>query len=168
MTLAEKVEKRLASELLPGEHVVYGVLGFRTGGVRKTMVGGALGIAGVAGAAAMGMATRRGGADVPATALPLPGRFIVGLTDQRLLVFSIGGVFVGKPRKLLHAFALDRIVWMSEPELITGVAQALRVSFGMAGEGVLRFEFPRLQVADARNMVNRIRRSLPDEQETTE
>ncbi|MER6334969.1 hypothetical protein ABT298_37885 [Streptomyces sp. NPDC001034] len=168
MTLADKVEKRLAGELLPAERVLYGVLGFRTGGVRKTMVGGALGIGGVAGAAAMAMATTRGGADVPEAALQLPGRYIVGLTDQRLLVFSIGGVVVGKPRKLLHAFALDRILWVSEPELITGVAQALRVSLGVAEEGVLSFEFPRLQVPDARNMVNRIRRSLPAEQETPE
>ncbi|MET8560907.1 hypothetical protein ABZV75_10005 [Streptomyces flaveolus] len=161
MAQVDKVRKRLAGELLPGEQVQYGILAFRIGGIRKTMIGGAAGIAGVAGAAAMTVATSGAKADVPAAQLPLPGRVIVGLTDQRLMVFSIGGVFVAKPKKLLHSYALDQLAWMSEPELITGVAQALRVFIGVAGAGVLSFEFPRLQVAEARNMVRRIERDMP-------
>ncbi len=164
MAQVDKVRQRLTGELLPGEQVQYGILGFRIGGVRKTMVGGAAGIAGVAGAAAMAVVTSGADAGVPAAQLPLPGRIIVGLTDQRLMVFSIGGVFVAKPKKLLHSYALDQLAWISEPELIEGVAQALRVFIGVAGAGVLSFEFPRLQVAEARNMVRRIEKGMPTPQ----
>ncbi|GLW75297.1 hypothetical protein Kpho02_75940 [Kitasatospora phosalacinea] len=110
----------------------------------------------------MAAVTNPAAADVPAAQLPLPGRFIVGLTNQRLMVFSIGGAFVAEPKKLLHSYALDQLAWISEPEPepVTGVAQALRVSVGVAGAGVLSFEFPRLQVAEARTTVRRIERDL--------
>jgi len=161
MAQVDKVRQRLAGELLPEEQIHYGILAFRIGGVRKTMVGGAAGIAGVAGAAAVTVATGGAQADAPAVQLPLPGRFIVGLTDQRLLVFSIGGFFVARPKKLLHSYALDRLAWMSEPELVTGVAQALRVFIGVTDAGVLGFEFPRLQVPEARTMLRRLERGIP-------
>ncbi|RKE23533.1 hypothetical protein [Streptomyces sp. TLI_171] len=160
MTLVEKVEQRLAGELLPGEQVLYGVLGFRIGGIRTTMIGGAAGIAGGAGIAAMTVATSGATADVPAAQLPVPARSIVALTDQRLMVFSIGGLFVAKPKKILHSYALDQIAGIPEPELVPGAAQALRVHIGVAGAGVLAVEFPRLQVSEARNMVRRIERGM--------
>ncbi|ALO98589.1 hypothetical protein SHL15_7585 [Streptomyces hygroscopicus subsp. limoneus] len=160
-TMAEKVELRLKDEKLPGERVLYGVLAFRVGGVRTTMIGGAAGLAGAAGAAAMAAITSRGRAAAPDVPLPLPGRIIIALTDQRLLVFSVGGVVVGKPGKLLRSFALDQVAWVSEPELIPGAAQALRVQIGIAEVGVLAFEYPRLQVTEGRNMIKRLIRELP-------
>ncbi|MET9012557.1 hypothetical protein ACWCPX_20700 [Streptomyces olivaceoviridis] len=159
--MAEKVELRLKDEKLPGERVLYGVLAFRVGGVRTTMMGGAAGLAGAAGATAMAAITSRGRAAAPDVPLQLPGRIIIALTDQRLLVFSVGGVVVGKPGKLLHSFALDQIAWVGEPELITGAAQALRVQIGIAEVGVLAFEHPRLQVTEGRNMIKRLIRELP-------
>ncbi|MFE9359607.1 hypothetical protein ACFYPB_36725 [Streptomyces olivaceoviridis] len=160
-TMAEKVELRLKGEKLPGERVLYGVLAFRIGGVRTTMIGGAAGLAGAAGAAAMAAITSRGRAAAPDVPLQLPGRIIIALTDQRLLVLSVGGVVVGKPGKLLHSFALDQVAWVGEPELIPGVAQALRVQIGIAEVGVLAFEHPRLQVTEGRNMIKRLIRELP-------
>jgi hypothetical protein len=156
---AEKVRQRMAGELQPEEHVLYGSFSFRTGGVRKAMVGGAMGIAGALGAVAMATATS-GKRTVPALSLTLPSRFYVGLTDQRLLVFSSGGAVVAKPKKLLHAFSLDQLAWLSD-EMINGVAQAYRVSVGVVDTGVLNFEFPRLEVSAARTMVSQIKRSLP-------
>lgn len=160
-TMTEKVELRLTDAKLPGERVLYGVLAFRVGGVRTTMIGGAAGLAGSAGAATMAVITSRGRAAAPDVPLRLPGRIIIALTDQRLLVFSVGGVIVGKPGKLLHSFALDQVAWVGEPELIPGAAQALRVQIGMAGVGVLAFEHPRLQVTEGRNMIKRLVRELP-------
>ncbi|MFI1838599.1 hypothetical protein [Streptomyces olivaceoviridis] len=159
--MAEKVELRLKDEKLPGERVLYGVLAFRVGGVRTTMMGDAAGLAGAAGATAMAAITSRGRAAAPDVPLQLPGRIIIALTDQRLLVFSVGGVVVGKPGKLLHSFALDQIAWVGEPELIPGAAQALRVQIGIAEVGVLAFEHPRLQVTERRNMIKRLIRELP-------
>ncbi|MER6682644.1 hypothetical protein [Streptomyces olivaceoviridis] len=159
--MAEKVELRLKDEKLPGERVLYGVLAFRVGGVRTTMMGGAAGLAGAAGATAMAAITSRGRAAAPDVPLQLPGRIIIALTDQRLFVFSVGGVVVGKPGKLLHSFALDQIAWVGEPELIPGAAQALRVQIGIAEVGVLAFEHPRLQVTEGRNMIKRLIRELP-------
>ncbi|MEW2291025.1 hypothetical protein [Streptomyces sp. NPDC047841] len=160
-TMAEKVELRLKDEKLSGERVLYGVLAFRVGGVRTTMIGGAAGLAGAAGAAAMAAITSRGQAAAPDVPLQLPGRIIIALTDQRLLVFSVGGVIVGKPGKVLHSFALDQVAWVSEPELIPGAAQALRVQIGIAEVGVLAFEYPRLKVNEGRNMIKRLVRELP-------
>ncbi|MEU6848814.1 hypothetical protein ABZ901_02600 [Actinacidiphila alni] len=164
-SMTDKAEQRLGDDALPGERVLYGVLAFRTGGVRKTMVAGATGVAGAAGAAMMAAATSLKGGGFPAAPLKVPGRMITVLTDRRLLVYSIGGAFAAKPGKLLHAFPLDRVVWLPEPELIPGAAQALRVQIGIAGEGVLGFEFPRLKVNEGRNMINRLRRELPPEEE---
>ncbi|MBM9506638.1 hypothetical protein [Actinacidiphila acididurans] len=165
MAQVEKVERRLSGEALAGERVLYGVLAFRIGGVRRTMVGGAAGLAGVAGAA-MAAAATRGRTAVPAAPLPVPGRVIVALTDQRLLVFSIGGAFVAKPKKLLYSIPFDAIAWLPKPELVPGAAQALRVQVGVSGEGILGFEFPRLKVNEGRNMINRLRRALPPETDT--
>lgn len=160
MTSVDKVRQRLAKELQPDERVLYSAFGLRTGGVRKAMIGGALGIAGAAGAVAMAAATTQNRAEVPATAVTLPARFFVGVTNQRLLVFSSGGAIVAKPKDILHSYAFDRIAWVSD-ELVEGVAMAYRVSVGVADVGVLNFEFPRLQVPDARPMVTRIKHEMP-------
>ncbi|WP_194894518.1 hypothetical protein [Catenulispora pinisilvae] len=159
MDSVEKVRQRMAGQLQPEENVLYGCFSFRTGGVRKAMVGGALGIAGALGAAAMAAATS-GKRTVPALSLTLPSRFYVGLTDQRLVIFSSGGAVVAKPKNLLHAYPLDRLAWLSD-ELVNGVAQAYRVSVGVVDTGVLNFEFPRFEVRDARTMASQIKRSLP-------
>ncbi|GAB1332115.1 hypothetical protein ACE1SV_64540 [Streptomyces sennicomposti] len=159
-SMTEKVELSLGDAKLPGERVLYGVLAFRVGGVRTTMIGGAAGVAGSVGAATMAVITSRGRA-APDAPLQLPGRIIIALTDQRLLVFSVGGVVVGRPGKVLHSFALDQVAWVGEPELIPGAAQALRVRIGIAGVGVLAFEHPRLQVTEGRNMIRRLVRELP-------
>ncbi len=52
----------------------------------------------------------------------------------------------GVPGKLVHDWTLDRLAGASEPELVIGVAQALRGHLGVAGKGVLGYEYPRLQV----------------------
>ncbi|MFI1097518.1 hypothetical protein [Streptomyces sp. NPDC020917] len=163
MGQTERVQQRLTAEGAADERVLYGLLAFRIGGVRKTMVGGAAGIAGLAGAAAMAAAARGGRGTAPAVMLELPGRCILGLTGRRLLVYKIGGLFAAKPGKQLYAFTLDQVAWVSEPELVPGVAQALRVQIAIKGQGVLAVEFPRLMVNDGRNMINRLLRELPEE-----
>lgn len=162
--MIEKAERRMAGETLEGERVLYAVLAFKVGGVRRTMVGGAAGLGGALGAAMAAAATTRRAGAIPAVPLKVPGRMITVLTDHRLLVFSIGGAFVAKPRKLLYSVPLDRVGWLPEPELVPGAAQALVVRVGVLGEGVLGFEYPRLKVNDGRNLVNRLRRELPPQE----
>lgn len=163
MATIDRIRQRMAAELQPDEKVLYGTFGMRTGGVRKAMIGGALGIAGGVGAAAMAAATKSG-PQVPATTLTLPSRFFVVLTDQRLLVFSTGGAIVAKPKNVLYTYSRDQLAWVSD-ELIPGVAQAFRVSLGITDAGVLNFEFPRLEVSAARTMVSRIRKDMPAAQQ---
>lgn len=160
MASVDKIRQRVAADLQTDERLLYGAFGMRIGEVRKAMIGGALGIAGPAGAVAMAAGTRRSDA-VPATSITLPSRFFVGLTTQRLLVFSSGGAIVAKPKDILHAYPRDQVAWVSD-ELIPGVAQAYRVSVGVADAGVLNFEFPRLEVGDARTLVVRIRNDMAE------
>lgn len=166
MATIDRVRQRMAAELQPDEKVLFGTFGMRTGGVRKAMIGGALGVAGAVGAAVMAAASTSG-PKVPATSLILPSRFFVVLTDQRLLVFSTGGAIVAKPKNVLYAYSRDQLAWVRD-ELIPGVAQAFRVSIGVADAGVLNFEFPRLEVSAARTMVSRIRKDMPDAQQVND
>lgn len=162
MALQEKAQSKLAGDLVPGERVLYTMLAFRTGGVRNTMIAGAAGIAGVAGAAGMALAARRGRAEAPEVPIPIPGRVILSLTSHRLAVFSVGGVISAAPGKLLHSWQLGQLAWVADPELVPGMAQALRCRVGVTGEGVLGFEFPRLKVQEGRTMVKRLARTLEE------
>ncbi|MER8002066.1 hypothetical protein [Streptomyces sp. NPDC095613] len=161
MSQVERAERRL-HDRRPGERVLYAVLAFRVGGVRTTMIGGAAGIAGAAGAAAAAAVTRGAGAGTPARGLKLPGRCFVVLTDERLLFYSIGGVFVGTPKTVLYEFDIARVTSVEEPESQHGIAQALRAGIGFDDGSVIRFEFPRLAVPDGRNLVNRLRLVLAE------
>ncbi|MFD2467547.1 hypothetical protein [Amycolatopsis silviterrae] len=152
MTLREKAETRLAGDLVPGERVLDALLAFRTGG--------AAGIAGLAGAAGMALAARRGQA--PQVPIATPARFVFSLTSHRVALFAVGGVFRAAPGKPLHSWPLDRLAWVSEPELRSGVAQALRGQIGVTGEGVLGYEFARLQVDDGRSLITRLARALKE------
>ncbi|WP_336159374.1 hypothetical protein [Amycolatopsis sp. VC5-11] len=162
VTLREKVESRLAGELAPGERVLDALVAFRTGGVRKTMVAGAAGIAGLAGAAGMALAARRGQIEAPQVPISTPGRFVFSLTSHRVALFTVGGIVRAAPGKPLRSWTLDQLAWVSEPELNSGVAQALRGQIGVAGEGVLGYEFARLQVDAGRSMIKRLARALQE------
>ncbi|MGV9293595.1 hypothetical protein [Amycolatopsis sp. NPDC003676] len=162
MTLREKVESRLAGEFVPGERVLNALVAFRTGGVRKTMVAGAAGIAGLAGAAGMALAARRGQTEAPQVPIPTPGRFVFSLTSHRVALFTVGGIVRAAPGKPLRSWMLDQLAWVSEPELNSGVAQALRGQIGITGEGVLGYEFARLQVDEGRSMIKRLARALKE------
>ncbi|MCC9307269.1 hypothetical protein LN042_09165 [Kitasatospora sp. RB6PN24] len=161
-TQREKVEARLAGNLMPDERVLHAVAAFRIGGVRSTMIGGAAGIGGLAGAAGMALVARRGRTEVLQVPIRTPGRFILALTSQRFVLFTLGGFIRPAPGKLVHSWTLDRLAWVSDPELVPGVAQALRVQVGVAGEGILGFEFPRLNVQEGRSMIERLTRELAD------
>ena len=161
METVEKIRQHMADDLQPQEKVLYGTFGMRVGEVRKAMIGGALGIVGAVGAVAVAATTRRA-ATVPGTSIQLPKRFYFGLTNQRLLVFAAGGALVAKPKDLLHSYSYEQVAWITD-ELIPGVAKAYRVSIGIVDTGVLNLEFARLQVADARPMVSRVRSDMPKE-----
>ncbi|MGA5817834.1 hypothetical protein ACPC54_08255 [Kitasatospora sp. NPDC094028] len=159
----EKVESRLAGELLPGEIVREAVPAFRIGGVRNVMVAGAAGIGGLAGAAGLAFATRRGRPEAaPTVPIRTPSRFFLASTSRRIALFTLGGIVKAAPGKFLQSWPLDRIAWISEPELVPGVAQALRVRIGIADEGVLGVEFPRLLVQDGRYLIKRLLRDIEE------
>ncbi|WP_409180997.1 hypothetical protein F9C11_31550 [Amycolatopsis sp. VS8301801F10] len=162
MTLREKAESRLAGEFVPGERVLHALIAFRAGGVRKTMVAGAAGIAGFAGAAGMALAARRGQAEAPQVPISTPGRFLFALTSHRIALFTVGGIVRAAPGKPLQSWLLDQLAWVSEPELNSGVAQALRGRIGVVGEGVLGFEFARLQADEGRSMIKRLARVVKE------
>ncbi|KJS53534.1 hypothetical protein VM98_24595 [Streptomyces rubellomurinus subsp. indigoferus] len=161
-TYREKVESRLAGELLPGEVVREAVPAFRIGGVRKVMTVGAAGIGGLAAAAGFALATRQGRPEAPSVPIDTPSRFFLASSSRRVAVFTLGGIVKAAPGKLVHSWPLDRIAWITEPELVPGMAQALRVRIGIADEGVLGVEFPRLNVEAGRYLVKRLLRDLEE------
>ncbi|MGW4399961.1 hypothetical protein ACWEHA_32120 [Amycolatopsis nivea] len=150
MALREKVESRFAGELAPGEHVLDALVAFRTGGVRETTTAG------------MALAARRGQTEAPHVPISTPGRFVFSLTSHRVALFTVGGIVRAAPGKPLHSWTLDQLAWVSEPELNSGVAQALRGQIGVASEGVLGYEFARLQADAGRSMINRLARALQE------
>lgn len=162
MTLREKVESRLAGEFVPGERVLNALVAFRAGGVRKTMIAGAAGIAGLAGAAGMAFAARREQAEAPQVPISTPGRFVFSLTSHRVALFTVGGIVRAAPGNPLRSWTLDKLAWVSEPELNSGVAQALRGQIGVTGEGVLGYEFARLQIDEGRSMIRQLARALKE------
>ncbi len=162
MSQLDKARRRLGDDVHPGEEVRYAVLAFRIGGARQDIVAGGGVIAGgvgkILGAAAS--PSTPGAAGAPE--LPMPHRCFIGLTTHRLLVFSLGGVFIAGPRNVLHAVPLDRIAWMAEPVMEGGLARVLRVTLGLTNGAVLRWEFPRLQVDRGNILINELRQHIPD------
>lgn len=162
MTLRDRVESRLAGELVAGKRVLNALIAFRAGGVRKTMIAGAAGIAGFAGAAGTALAARRGQAEVPQVPISTPGRFVFAFTSHRVALFTVGGIVRAAPGKPLRSWALDQLAWVSEPQLNSGVAQALQGQIGVTGEGVLGYEFARLQVDEGRSAIKRLACALEE------
>ncbi len=161
MSQIEKVESKLADDGVTGESVRHAALAFRAGGARKAMIGGAAAIAGAAGAAVVAAVSKGSGADAGRESLPLPERCVVALTDQRLLVFSVGGVLHAGPKELLYDYTFDQISWVGKPEPQPGPAQAVRVEIGLAKESVLCVEFPKLSVDEGRELLDGLRGALP-------
>ncbi|WP_406631004.1 hypothetical protein [Amycolatopsis sp. WGS_07] len=93
---------------------------------------------------------------------PDRARLVFSLTSHRVVLFTVGGVVRAAPGKLLHSWPLERLAWVSEPALHSGVAQALRGEIGVTGEGVLGYEFARLQVEDGRSLIKRLARALKE------
>ncbi|MFI1096953.1 hypothetical protein [Streptomyces sp. NPDC020917] len=95
---------------------------------------------------------RSGGAD-----LPVGERNMMALTTGRLLLFTMGGAFTPLPKKLLWDIALSDVAQVPKPQLVAGVAKALRVDVALADGRVARLEFPRAAVAAGEVLVRELR-----------
>jgi len=94
--------------------------------------------------------------------LPVPHRHFIVLTTHRLLVLSLGGVFIAGPKNVIYTVPLDRIAGMAEPVIDGNFARTLRVTLGLTDGTLLRWEFPRLQINRGRVLINELRQQMPN------
>lgn len=151
----KRANKAGAGSLAAGETVLAATnmtpTPFRVGG--SAMVSGAI-VGGVVGAvigSAVDKRREQKAADEDATALvpavagrpparPLPGNgFLLGVTESRILVWSIGGL--GKPGDLLFEVPLSRVdavAWMeADPKWMRGAPRSTLFWIGVGGDTVL-------------------------------
>lgn len=148
MTQAEKVQRLLVEK---GEQVHSATIAFRQGRARIYMLA-----AGAAGAAmAAGQKT-----PPPGPSLDLPDRVIVALTDRRLLVYSLGGVLVARPKKVLYEFDRHDVVGIDQPVVEGSMAQVLRASVLIKDGAVLRIEFPLLSIDQGTTILQELARGI--------
>ncbi len=136
----KKVSKAAAGDLQPGETVVAGVFLAAPGVAKKAAAFGAGGLIGAA--VASKLTTKDDGTIVSdegiAASVP-DGPIVVGLTEQRVLLYSHGKLS-GKPKDLVHSMARSDIAAVeTEPGK---VATKLTIVFA-DGTGK-RYEAPRV------------------------
>ena len=109
---AKKIRKSCADDLLPGEEVLAGTFVQPAGAFRRQVAFGAVG--GVVGALAGEALAKKRQEDSDGTPgegmtvdIP-PGKAVLGLTPQRLLVFG-HSTMSGKPKGLNAAIPLDQV-----------------------------------------------------------
>lgn len=110
---------KIQSKLGPGEEIVAGAFGMPPGGVKRTM-GGAVGGAVGALAAGAGKAT--------AGTVELPRKFVLGLTNQRLLICKPDS-FMGNPKDVIYGIPVADITsagWGDSGKLSAQAVIALR------------------------------------------
>ncbi len=108
----KKINKHCAGDLLPGEQVLASTFGQPPGAIRRQVAWGAVGGA-VGAVAGEAMANKRIQDSPERTGegihLDIPeGKAVLGLTDQRLLVFGHSSLS-GRPKGLNAAVPLDQI-----------------------------------------------------------
>ena len=91
--------KKILPELVQGEVIQAGAFAMPPGGMKRQMMGGAFGVIGQV-VAAKGQGT--------AGSFELPRRFILGLTNQRLL-FVKPDALLGRPKSILYAIPVNQI-----------------------------------------------------------
>jgi hypothetical protein len=118
---ADKLQKKAAEVLRPGERLIAAVRTMPRGTTIGTGVGGLIGAT----------VAQRQAAKSQATTGPLAGAWpkgnsAVGLTDQRLLIFNYTAM--GKPKDLVGEFELDQVASIElEKKKVT--ANSLHVGF---------------------------------------
>jgi len=157
----DKAQRRLGDDLQPNEEVRHAVLAFRTGGARRDLVVGGGAVAGPVGRTLGAAISSSAPGPAHAPELEMPHRCFIVLTTHRLLVFSLGGVFIASPKDVIYSLPFDRLAWMAEPALDGTLARTLRVTIGLASGSVLRWEFPRLQIDRGNALIDELRQHMP-------
>jgi hypothetical protein len=142
----ERARRRLRDQLDASEEVEHAVLAFRIGGAKEHVSLGGAGVAGGLGRLAASAATSADAGPADAPELPVPQRCFIVLTNDRLLVMTVGGFFVAAPKKVLHALPFAAIDQVSDPLKDGYLAGTSRVTVGLTTSMVLRWEFPRIQI----------------------
>lgn len=89
--------RKITDRLAPGEELIAGTPAMAPGGMRRQMIGGAI---------AMGIDSTK---SRKAGDVELPARFVLGLTNQRLLITK-PDMWMGRPKELLYAIPLSDLV----------------------------------------------------------
>jgi hypothetical protein len=109
---ARKINKHCGDALYPGEQIAAGTVVQPSGTIGRQVAFGVGGVVGAVAAEKLGKgqnaATARGG---HAAAFPR-AQTVLGLSSNRLLVFSHGAMS-GRPKELVHAVPLDEIAEMT-------------------------------------------------------
>jgi hypothetical protein len=122
--------KKVESSLGAGESVIAGVPAFPLGGFKRQTAGGAFG--------AVGAAVANAGKS-HAGSFELPQRFILGLTNKRLLICKSDAV-LGRPKEILFDLPLSEV---SAAELVDGGKVTQRARFALRDGRELEVEVPK-------------------------
>lgn len=154
-THAERVQVLLVNS---GEHVHSAAMAFQIGGVRREMRKFRAAAPGVAVLGTLLTLGQTIPADAPT--LDLPAQMVVALTNRRLLFYSLGGTGIAKAKKLVHEVDRADLAGLEQPAMAQGVFKVLRVGVLIRGGAALRFEFPRLSIAEGSRMLDEIGRDF--------
>jgi hypothetical protein len=99
--------KKVESSLSPGESVIAGAPAFPPGGFKRQTAGGAFGAIG---------AVVAGAGKSDAGSFKLPQRFVLGLTNKRILICK-SDALLGRPKEILFDLPLTNV---TTAELVSG------------------------------------------------
>jgi hypothetical protein len=161
MAYRDKLAKK--ADLGDGEQMLAGTTATPAGGLRRNAAtmgaGAAMGVAGAAATAAVQQAADAKTSDSEA-GFPTASKMAIGLTDRRILVWSLG-VMTGGPNKLIGAVPVSSV-----RDVAYGSGKTMGIRNGVLeltftdGE-VVSLEVPRIHLAEGEVLAEALRSMVP-------
>jgi hypothetical protein len=161
MAYRDKLAKK--ASLAEGEQMLAGATATTAGGLRRNATymgaGAAIGVVGVVAAATVQQTADRK-APERATGFPTAAKMAIGLTDRRILVWSLS-VMTGSPNKLLGEVpvsAVRGVTWGNGKTM--GIRNGV-LELTLADDEVVSLEIPRIHIKEGEALADALRSLVP-------